>query len=250
VAGRLKKNREKETKMKKTVTIIVMGLIGLIGLSSQVSADVLVGWDFETDSNRDQPSYTSAAISTNSILNNYNFDGKKGSTDGTWGNSTETPAPATSLKRSTKFKAGDGALIQDLTILVKDGAEVSLSSLNFDYFIPNTSSPNDFTLSYLSGDLGAGGVTLFSFADSGLVTTMTGVDVDLTTSAMTDLTLSGGQSATFRFDFTDDPAQTGASFVDNIGVLGTVDVIPEPATMGLMAFLGSTILFIRRRMIL
>jgi hypothetical protein len=231
--------------MKKTVTMIVMGLIGL---SSQVSADVLVGWDFEGEIQRDRPSYRSAAISTNSILSNFAFNSGNGSTDGTWGNSTETPAPEIGIQRDTKFRPADGSTIQDLTILVKDGAEVTLSSLNFDYLIPFNASPRDFTVSYLSGDLGAGGVTLFSVTNSVKVTVMTGVDVDLAAEGMTEFTLTGGQSATFRFDFTDDSGKTGAAFVDNIGILGTVDVIPEPATLGLMACFGAAGLFLRRRM--
>jgi hypothetical protein len=225
-----------------------MTLMGMIIATGMVHADVLVGWDFEQEGgNRDHPSYTSAAISTNSLLTGYAFDGNNGSSDGTWGNSTATPAPVNLFDNSSKFRGGDSSLIQDLTILVKDGAEVTLSSLNFDYLIPFNGSPRDFSLSYLSGDLGAGGIALFSFADSAKVTSMTGVDVDLTASAMTDLTLTGGQSATFRFDFTD-ADKTGASFVDNIGVLGTVDVIPEPGTLGLVASFGAGVLFIRRRM--
>lgn len=207
-------------------------------------ADVLAGWDFEQDGNRDQPSYTSAAISANSLLSNYTYDGGNGSTDDTWGNSTETPAPTTGDKKDTKFRTTDGSLIQDLTLEVKDGAEVTLSSLNFDYLIPFNGSPRDFSLSYLSGDLGAGGVSLYSFADSDKVS-MTGVDVDLTASAMTDLTLSSGQSATFQFDFTD-ADKTGASFVDNIGVLGTA--VPEPGTLGLVSSFGVAIFLLRRRL--
>ena len=224
--------------------------MGLIGLSSQVSADVLAGWDFEGDGNREYANVIpSIAISTNSILNGFTFDGSKGSSDGTWGNSTATPAPVNLLDNSTKFRGGNNSLIQDLTLIVNVGGEVTLSELNFDYLIPFSASPRDFTLSYLSGDLGTGGVTLFSFTNSAQVATMTGVDVDLTASAMTDFTLTGGQSATFRFDFTD-AGKTGSSFVDNIGILGTVDVIPEPATLGLVAFFGAGVLFIRRRMML
>jgi hypothetical protein len=231
--------------------ILSIALMGLMATSAVVSADVLAGWDFEEDLGvgREYAQVVpSIAINTNSILTGFTFDGNNGSSDLTWGNSTATPAPVNLLDNATKFRAGNGSLIQDLTILVKDGAEVTLSSLNFDYLIPFNSSPRDFTLSYLSGDLGTGGVNLHSFSDSAKVTTMTGVDVDLTASAMTDFILTGGQSATFRFDFTDSEGATGAAFVDNIGILGTVDVIPEPGTLGLVAFFGSTVLFIRRRM--
>jgi len=229
--------------------ILSIALMALMATSAVVSADVLAGWDFEGDGNREYANVIpSIAISTNSILTGYAFDGNNGSSDLTWGNSTATPAPVNLLDNSTKFRGGNSSLIQDLTLIVNVGGEVTLSSLNFDYLIPFNASPRDFTLSYLSGDLGTGGVSLYSFADSAKVTTMTGVDVDLTASAMTDFTLTGGQSATFRFDFTDSEGATGASFLDNIGILGTVDAIPEPGTLGLMAFFGSTILFIRRKM--
>jgi hypothetical protein len=225
--------------------------MGLMATSAVVSADVLAGWDFEEDLGvgREYAQVVpSIAISTNSILTGFTFDGAKGSTDGTWGNSTATPAPINLLDNATKFRAGNNSLIQDLTLIVNVGGEVTLSELNFDYLIPNSGSPRDFTLSYLSGDLGTGGVTLFSFTNSAQVTAMTGVDVDLTTSAMTEFTLTGGQSATFRFDFTDSEGATGAAFMDNIAIQGTVDVIPEPGTLGLVASFGAAIFMVRRRM--
>jgi hypothetical protein len=233
--------------MKKIVSI---GLMGLMATSAVVSADVLAGWDFENPGNGREYAQVvpSIAISTNSILTGFTFDGAKGSTDGTWGNSTATPAPINLLDNATKFRAGNNSLIQDLTLIVNVGGEVTLSELNFDYLIPNSGSPRDFTLSYLSGDLGTGGVTLFSFTNSAQVTAMTGVDVDLTTSAMTEFTLTGGQSATFRFDFTDSEGATGAAFMDNIAIQGTVDVIPEPGTLGLVASFGVAILLVRRRL--
>ena len=220
---------------------IGMAAIAFMALMVGVRADVLVGWDFEGSG--DSPSYTSAAISTDSILTGFTFDGAKGSADGTWGNSTATPAPVNLLDNATKFKGASS--IQDLTLIVNAGGEVTLSELNFDYSQPFSGSPNDFTLSYLSGDLDdAGGVTLFSFVDGAVVTTMTGVDIDLTAS-LTDLTLTGGQSATFRFDYTSD--KTGAAFIDNIAIQGSVDAIPEPATMGLMGVFGGIIMTLRRK---
>lgn len=232
--------------MKKIQNMTLMGMIITAGL---VNADVLVGWDFENPGvGREYAQVIpSVAISTNSILTGFTFDGAKGSSDGTWGNSAVTPAPTNYLDNATKFRAGNNSLIQDLTLIVNAGAEVTLSDLNFDYLIPNSGSPRDFTLSYLSGDLGVGGLTLYSFTNSAQVTTMTGVDVDLTASDMTDLTLSGGESATFRFDFTDD-GKTGAAFMDNIAIQGTVNVIPEPATFGLLAMFGGGLMFLRRRM--
>ena len=193
--------------------------------------------------------------SKNSLLQSFVFNsGTQSSSDATWGNLSLAPAPFSNdgdagVSISTKFKSGDSSTVQDLVVKLLPGAEYTLESLHFDYKTPFNSSPKNITVSLVSG-LDDGPTTLWTRTTVGTnagdnMTAFEGVDIDLST-VLTDLVLSGEETLTIRFDMSADVAadKTGASFVDNIALVG----VPEPSTVALYAgFAALGLVILRRR---
>jgi hypothetical protein len=224
---------------RKTTTLITAAAFVLSGMAS--ASSVIVGWDFEQNGNRDLPHYYFQGVEVinpsadppedplnGAVLSNYTFDGNRGSTDETWGSSTQVPTPLqddgvdATVHRSTKFRLADGSLVQDFQIvLAPTSADILLESVNFDYEIPFNASPRDLVVTYESGLADAGPVELLSILDQVKTTGMVNVDIDLSLH-LGDRILSAGETVVFRINFTDDTGRTGASFVDNLAVIGTV----------------------------
>ena len=243
--------------MKKALLPLI--LLPLASLSAQDL--IIVGCDFEQASNRDLPNYAASGVdiatyvqstdpvtgdplfdefgdpilelsSKNSLLQNFEFkSGTQSSSDSTWGNLSLAPAPFSNdidagVSISTKFQSGDGSTIQDLVVKLLPGAEYTLESLHFDYKTPFNASPKNITVSYISG-LDDAETVLWQRVAAGSneadnMDAFAGVDIDLA-SILTDLVLSGEETLTIRFDMSADAAggKTGASFMDNIALVGS-----------------------------
>lgn len=122
----------------------------------------------------------------------------------------------------------------DIKTVFKGGAAV------IDYgtaAVSHFSAVSDLNDAFANRNLGS--TTLSNFAWQQL---------DVSAAAMTDLIIADGESAAFRIEVNwSDAAATGNPTwnVDNVAISGTV--IPEPATLSLIAAFGGTVLFIRRR---
>lgn len=205
----------------------------LVLAAASLKAEILLaGWDFSNSGNRDQPAFKQNDVSAiESVMSNYTFSGNKYSNNGLWGTKTFNPSSSLTDTSSSAFNV-DFQPIQQITISLKDfSSDYVLSSLSFQYLIPFNASPRDFTVTYQSGlDGVAGPVTLFSFTDSGKTTDWTGQDIDLASFfTNSQLTISGGDSVVFSFDFRD-ANKTGTSFLDNIAITS----IPESSTYSLI----------------
>ena len=241
--------------MKKTV---VMGLV-VLGLAVSASAELLAGW------------YDGGNVATtNSADVKHSAVGAR-----LFG----TASAAKFDRTSSDLTYGTGALVTDAAPLgsqnalgLKDleyidiyiqnktesGYTIELSSIVMDIAVP-FKTPNIFHLEYVAGDLG---ITLGTEVGLHTGPYNDGVgapgaadwadwDLDLSSSyTAAQLTLDQGENATFRLTITSDLGKTGASFVDNLAIGGTATVIPEPATLGLVASFGAAVMFIRRRLML
>lgn len=242
--------------MKKTLLTLI--LLPFASLSAQDL--IIAGFDFEQGGNRDLPHYTASGVdratyvqstdpvtgdplfdefgdpilelsSKNSLLQNFVFNSSQTSSDATWGNLSLDPAPFSEdpdveVSISTKFRDGDGSTVQDLVVKLLPGFEYTLKSLHFDYKTPFNTSPKNITVSYISGLDDAQTVLWQRVAEgSNAADNMTefmGVDIDLGT-FLADLVLSGEETLIIRFDMSADVAggKTGASFLDNIALVGS-----------------------------
>jgi hypothetical protein len=77
--------------------------------------------------------------------------------------------------------------------------------------------------------------------------TISTVDTFSQTVALSDGSFGGGDFAVFRFKIDDFENTANNSQWDVANGSMTLDVIPEPATLGLVAAFGGGIVFIRRR---
>ena len=202
---------------------------------------LLAGWDFEQDTNRDLPNYTTSGVDDGaSFLQNFVFNsGTQSSSDATWGGLSLAPAPFSndadaSASISTKFRDADGSTVQDLVVKLLPGAEYTLQSLHFDYKTPFNASPKNITVSYISG-LDDAETVLWQRVAAGSneadnMDAFAGVDIDLA-SILTDLVLSGEETLTIRFDMSADVVggKTGASFVDNIALVASSSSVSLPS---------------------
>ncbi len=201
-------------------------------------ATIIAYWESDVNA----PTWSDTAIVTaTSFKTGVVNDGTFGSNDGTFG----TVGSAVTTAAGMKGKAGNTMSIK----LVNAGTQdLRLDSLHFDYSWTFAAAPTNVTVTLAGGQL--------DDANGALITTYTGTaniskyndyaDIDVTlSSVLADTVLASGEFATFQFTF-GSASGTSASGLDNIAVYGTV--IPEPATLGLMASFGAAIIFIRRKM--
>lgn len=235
--------------MKKTIAILTA--VVCAG-SMSASASLLVG--FETwDTNPNGGSGVTNAATSNAT----GFSGDSITQAATWsrsalGASTDgTFGTLAGADTGTTFKSGlalnngaNGAY--DFTVSNNSGSSYALDFFRFDTGTFRPNAAHEWTVSIQSGDLTAQTVL------SGSADNITGgvtdwYDYDIALSGITGgNVLADGESVTFRLDMA---GGTGASghhqYVDNIAISG--NVIPEPATLGLVAAFGGAVLFIRRR---
>ena len=134
------------------------------------------------------------------------------------------------------------------TIAVPDTQEIGLTSLDFDY---TKIYPTSFLFGVYTSKTGftEGAHLLGLFhagTDSGTFTEHNGTSVDL--SGITALQGLTDETVEFRFLLGDDTGlNTRFHVLDNIGLVGDITAVPEPATMSLLAIAGIALIRRRRR---
>jgi hypothetical protein len=237
--------------MKKWIVSALM-ISAVVG---SASAEILISWDAEGVADRTN---TTLGVSGRVVSA---MASAQGSNDGWFGpDSTALGGFSGASTDAGTFKINGTNNTVTLTInnIAGDGKVLSLSTLVFDYGPKwSTLGSTKLTLSYVSGSLGDSADGSGNLADDTVLSTIDYISqtgnglsdysdfsVDLT-ALLADFKLADGETAKFRLEGSD-PLITGDTYVDNIAFTGTT-VIPEPATLGLVASVSGGILFIRRR---
>ncbi|VGO12542.1 hypothetical protein PDESU_01095 [Pontiella desulfatans] len=235
--------------MKKTIAILT---VAVCAGAMSASAALLVGWD----DNFNQPNNGSttpppktatgfSGLATPDANLNWSRTASAASTDGTFG---------TLAGAGTETGFSDGLALNngnnghfDFTVTNGTADDYDLDFFHFDAGATRPKAADNWTLSVLSGALTVGNVTSGVSPNGGGTLVWAENDLDLT--GLADNTLEAGQSVVFRLDFVQDGTiqyEGGHNlYLDNIAISGTV--IPEPATLGLVAAFGGAVLFIRHR---
>lgn len=234
--------------MRKTVCLAAIAVV--LGAAS-TQAELFIGWDGGSGAGAQAINATgiSGAMWT---ANTYAIDATAGSTDGTFG-PTITGAATTPTAYAVRTAVPGTQDTLTFTITNGTGGQIQLDSVVFDYSRWFANGPQTLTLTYLDGNGGAG---LVGVADDTVVQTFTSSPIAGKASNYTDYeaSLSGlvGQTmfatGTARFSLVASGAlgTTSNGAFDNIGIVGSV--IPEPATLGLVALVGAGLLTVRRFM--
>lgn len=223
------------------------------------AAVLLAGWDdwAATSATAYLPDQTQAGFTATITQGNNRTDrvnASFGSTDDTFGT-----APGASTANTPALLVRNQNNEGQLTITLTNNTGVAylIESIHFDFAArqqdAGSTGYNAFTLTYVSGGLGAAGTQIDSQSSLPYVifgTTNSSSDYPdydyALAPALSDITLGSGESATFTLVFSG--GNTGnvnvSSVVDNVAVFGSV--VPEPATLSLIG-LGAWVALGRRR---
>lgn len=162
------------------------------------------------------------------------------SSNATWGLSTFTTAANTSNNNAV-YATDTPTYTHTITMVLSNTGlnDITLDKFHIRVKRDGANSPTGVRFAYASGDLSdtPGGNTLLDVSSAGTL----GFDLAFS-SFVTDLTLAGGETATFTWVT---EGGTGQRLrVDNVGVSGTI--VPEPSAALLGGF-GLLALFRRRR---
>ncbi len=205
-------------------------------MAGMVSAEMLVSWEGDS---------VQAPVNATLGVSGFNYgavDTGKGSDDGTYG-----PIGSGASTAPSAYKTKEDSWT-DVRIINNSGQDLQLSEIVFDYYSIWADGPQKVEVIYNYGALDDANGTLLTtlnapgFAGGG-TTDYPDFSVSLQT-LLTDSILANGENATFSLKGID-ASDTGVNgLLDNIAVTGSV--IPEPATLGLMALGTLGALFIRR----
>ncbi|VGO21876.1 hypothetical protein [Pontiella sulfatireligans] len=245
---------------------IVIGLLTVGSLVCAVQAELLLGFDqwanpFSNQGN--SASFVGTDVSgsmtysggTNSASEWFNGD--SGSNDGTFGPSL-TGADNTG---TTAFLGGlatkgvnDQSAFAVFVTINNDHATDNLVINNFvfDTWREFAGSPPRWDL-YGSGDITSGFLKQTAFISNlGAPATANAndyTDLSMNLGNIGDNVLAAGESATFElrvWESTSSINQVGKSWIDNVGIDGVFQAVPEPATLGLIVMFGGGLVVARR----
>ncbi|MFK7910123.1 MAG: PEP-CTERM sorting domain-containing protein [Akkermansiaceae bacterium] len=215
----------------------------LLGVNSTHGAVLLGGFDGENAYNAPKQD-ASVVGAVNVLLTGPGNSGVPLQTlSPLWGTQAFLPA-AESTNDDTVGIFDAGSALLTIQIINTGTNDLNLEQLHWWKKRDTNDSPDQLTITYVSGDLSdADGVN----ESISLGTTATeGIDYNLS-NIVSDLTLAAGESATFSWaaDYSGiPPATTRRLRVDNFAISG--EVVPEPSTTALLG-LGGLALILRRR---
>ncbi len=224
--------------MKKTVVIMVLAAL----TAGSTMAGIVAYWEGESTTSAtwfDAGIVTATSFKTGVTTDITGY----GSNDGTYG----TLAGANPLTvGGLKGKNGNNLRVKVTNV---SGADLQLDTLNFDFARAFANSPTNMTVVYFNGNLSGVSsndtiVTYNSTTQPGGASDYEDVDVTLS-SVLSDVVLADTEFATFEFQFSGGATASAAAGLDNIAIQATV--IPEPATLSLMAVFGGAVMLVRRR---
>ena len=233
--------------MKKSKVLMIAGMAILS--ASMVSADVIAQYNFSADlsATSADANVAAGAVGLGAGISGGNA-GRSGSSLSLYARSSVTHS-ANQISRVNAIADGD---YFNFSVTPDAGYEMDLTSFQFDFgYTRNGSFEGKQFKAYLL-------TSIDGFVDAGDIVGSKTIDIGPNTSTpvytATTIDLSGAQfqnitSATeFRIYIADN---TGANDyihrIDNITLNGSVSVIPEPATFGLLGFGALVTMVLRRR---
>ena len=252
--------------MKKTM-LFIAALASVVSISQ---AGLLLGFDRWGDpfaSQNNAASFTAADVSGSMTYSGGTgaaanwFRGDKGSNDGTFGpsltgaNNTGTTGYFGAL--SLKGVNDQSSFAVFVTINNNHATDdLVINNFVFDTWREFGGSPPRWDL-YGSGDITTGFLKQTGFVSNlGTPAALNAndyTDMQMSLTAIGDNVLAAGESATFELRVWENSTtinQAGKSWIDNVGIDGTFQAVPEPATLGLIAFSGGALLIVRRRLMI
>ena len=191
--------------------------LGFVSLTAVPT--VLIGWH-SPDALPDTTPDMGIDGVTGAISGGFTFDTDGNCTDGTYG-----VGPGAALDAANAFTVKTGGNHElFLTVTNHNQLFLVLDTIHFDYGRWWGDSPQDVALYYDSGDLSAAdGALINSYAGATQLNSRSGDYDDFDWNlgaALGDITLSKGQSATFRFVVSNSGDDTNAGAFDNIAITG------------------------------
>lgn len=224
--------------MKRTVVMMSIAML----TAATTMAGIVAYWEGESTSAATW--YDASTVTVGTFKDGVTTDITAwGSNDGTFG----TLAGANPLTvGGLKGKNGNTLSIRITNV---SGSDLQLDSLHFDFAQAFANSPTDIAVVYFNGNLaGASSNDLVGAYTStitpGGASDYEDVDISLSSALPTDSVLANTEFVTFEFQFSNGGSDTTAAGLDNIAIQATV--IPEPATVGLIALMGGALFGLRR----
>ncbi len=221
----------------------IIPMMAIIAAVSCASADLLIGWDGGTTTNT---AFAASGVGGTLFANRiYAVDATAGSTDGTFGSGiagADTAATAYAVRLSNPGSNNTVAVqIQNNTV-----SNLQLETFSFDYTAWFANSPRTVTLSYAYGNLNVvDGTVINSISDIPVTGKLSNYnDYDWSLTGLADYILAPGERATFALVGSVAVSATTNGAFDNVAISGSV--IPEPATLGLIGSIATSLLFVRR----
>lgn len=261
--------------MKSTRLPFLLGAIAMLAYATSASAATIViagldDWDSTTAPTVPVTAAGVTATATASASSgNWSISdssGRGSSGDTTWGtfDGNGVPASAVTDVGPANFTVTNGRPSAEVTLTITNNgaADIDLETFHMDVVAFRPNAPRTYSLNVLAGsDITVGtvvasdGMPMNDNSTNDITHIGGGLgtghdvhdDLDLSLAGLADNTLANGESAIIQIAFSDGTGSGGGHhlFLDNVAVSG--NVIPEPATMSLLALAGIGILAGRRK---
>ena len=203
----------------------MLSMTPLLAAHSTSATDLAAAWT----SGVATPDYLAVGISASLSGSGVSFGTQSGSNDGTYG----TYGSGAPVLPGCFSLNNNGTLT--LTIANNTGSDIPLQGLHLDFNRQWNNSPQDITVTYLSGDLGNGPVDLGGLynllQNSATLTDFFDLSIDLVRSGLSTHVLPAGGTATFALTASD-ASGTSKSLLDNLAVTARFTTETTPVIAG------------------
>lgn len=237
----------------KKLLLLIAAAVAAIAMPQNAEADLVLGIDSwrssatQTSAPSGFPAHFENGVSYSFARGNIGVN-VNGSTDGTFGTSTDQTAGTTNAANSDGLRLTNG---QDgfVTLAVTSLAgspDLFLETFHFDAGASRMNAANDYELFLVDGatetSLGSGSTVVNPGLGSG-VADFGDIDIDLSGEA---IAFNAGDTVNFRLAFTGGTASSGHHLsLDNIGLSAVA--VPEPSSMVVLGLAGLAVFTRRRR---